>query len=278
MYTSRYTVIPNETANNNRSFMMSSQPSLQLANFSFFDELELGRLLTTGSMLRRGVSLAWKRLIPRPDPLHGVPCGRSSHGLSVLKNGKQLILYGGENIPRTPVEKDQTTWAAEENDDGEWSWRLIKSPCPPARVAHAQSVLGDCVYSFGGRVGVEMKEKPMNDLWKLDCSGEAGTEEWMAVEPDLENGDEPPEARSFHKMVTIGSSLYVFGGCGSSGRLADLHRFDSTTSSWLNLPASTLLQGRGGANFMTFGSEKCLGVVAGFRGEESNDGKILFYL
>lgn len=190
----------------------------------------------------------------------------------MLKGGKQLILYGGEQIARTPLEQMQTTWAAEEVN-GSWSWRLITSQCPPARVAHAQCVYSDSVvYAFGGRAGITMGEKAMNDLWKLDCSGEVGKEVWSLVTPDLENGDHPPEARSFHKMLCIGRSIYVFGGCGASGRMADLHRFDVETSTWHTLPPSPLLRGRGGPNLITFESGKMLGVVAGFCGEESNDG------
>jgi hypothetical protein len=216
--------------------------------------------------------LSWEKLVPKGDPEHGVPCERSSHGLSILKGGKSLILYGGEQIARTPLEHSQATWAAEEND-GVWSWRLIHSPCPPARVAHAQCVYNDSVvYAFGGRAGITMGEKAMNDLWKLDCSGQAGTETWSLVTPDIEKGDQPPEARSFHKVLCVGTSLYVFGGCGANGRMADLHRFDVETLTWHTLPASTLLRGRGGPNFMSFSSGKLLGVVGGFCGEESNDG------
>eukprot|EP00980_Cylindrotheca_fusiformis_P029042 scaffold22701_cov123-Cylindrotheca_fusiformis.AAC.21 len=216
--------------------------------------------------------LSWEKIVPKDDPEHGSPCERSSHGLSVLKGGKLLILYGGEQVARTPLEPAQTTWAAEEVD-GAWSWRLISSPCPPARVAHAQCVYDDSViYVFGGRAGITMGEKAMNDLWKLDCSGEPGTETWSLVTPDLENGDQPPEARSFHKALCLGTTVYVFGGCGANGRMADLHSFDISTSKWRALPASSLLRGRGGPNFMTFDSGKLLGVVAGFCGEESNDG------
>jgi hypothetical protein len=226
------------------------------------------------------IKFKWENLNPTPDPDHGVPCERSSHGLSLLKGGKALILYGGENVARTPLDPLQSTWAAEEKD-GVWSWRCIShasasessAQCPPARVAHAQCAYDDnTVYAFGGRAGIQMEEAAMNDLWKLDCSGEPGTETWSVVKPDLKNGDPPPEPRSFHKMLCLGTNLYVFGGCGA-GRLADLYRFDVLKSTWHILPASSL-RGRGGANFMPFDSDKILGVVAGFCGEESNDGQL----
>jgi hypothetical protein len=131
-----------------------------------------------------------------------------------------------------------------------------------------------------------MQEQAMNDLWKLDCSGPPGSETWSQVTPNLQQeegsgggasggGDPPPEARSFHKMVCLGDSLYVFGGCGvTSGRLADMYRFDLNTQTWHNLGTSQHLRGRGGATLLPLDSGRYLGVVAGFAGEETNDGHL----
>jgi hypothetical protein len=228
----------------------------------------------------------WSKIDPIPDPKFGVPCERSSHGLSLLKNGTILFLHGGEQVARTPVEASQTTWIAEKLDtEGSskdvWSWRFILGTiCPPVRVAHAQAVYNDSqIYIFGGRAGLSMGEAAMNDLWKLDCTycnNDVNFKftPWKLVEPDLERGDAPPEKRSFHKMVCIGASLYVFGGCGVGGRLADLHRFDIEKNTWHTLSPSSLLQGRGGANFLPFASSTIVGVVGGFAGQESNDGHL----
>jgi len=230
------------------------------------------------------VKLDWTQIIPDADPEHGKPCSRSSHGLSMVHKGSRLVLYGGEETARTPLGALQATWAADaeasENASiNAWAWRLIDSPIssdsPPARVAHAQAVYNDSVvYVFGGRAGITMEEKPMNDLWKLDCSGAAGTETWSLVTPDIVKGGAPPEARSFHRMLCVGSNLYVFGGCGAGGRLSDMHMFDIDTNMWLDIGTSELLEGRGGPNFMTFSSGALLGVVAGFCGKESNDGHL----
>jgi hypothetical protein len=223
--------------------------------------------------------LSWTKLDPKPDPQHGIPCTRSSHGLSLVQKESRLIIYGGEHVARTPLEASQATWAAD-GTDGAWTWRLIddssKGGPPPARVAHAQAAYNDSiVYVFGGRAGITMQEQAMNDLWKLDCSGAPGTETWSLVTPDLEKGDAPPEERSFHKMLCVGSSLYVFGGCSADhGRLADIHRFDVVNNTWHNMGVSPILRGRGGATLLTFSKEKLLGVVAGFCGEESNDGNM----
>ena len=76
-----------------------------------------------------------------------------------------------------------------------------------------------------------MQEKPLNDLWKFALA--EGT--WSRVEY---KGGEVPEARSFHNLVSVGRLLYVFGGCGAEGRLADLHSFDTTTGTWQALPSA----------------------------------------
>jgi hypothetical protein len=237
----------------------------------------------------------WHKLEPMDDDEHGRPCTRSSHGLSMVQNGSRLIVHGGEHIARTPLERSQATWAADYNkDDATWKWRLItttgdesssassssssssSSSTLPPRVGHAQAAFNDTtVYVFGGRRGIGMDERGMNDLWKLDCSGPGGSETWSLVTPNLEQGDAPPEERSFHQMLCVGNSLYVFGGCSvGHGRLADLHRFNIDTNTWQNLGASSFLKGRGGASFMTLASGNALGVVAGFIGEESNDGHV----
>ena len=220
-------------------------------------------------MFRMAATLTWKRLNPKPD-VKGVPCERSSHGISLIRNeaGTRLILYGGEKIARTPLDPSEALWVAEKDHGCHgWSWRSVTCPGPPSRVAHAQASVGSFVYIFGGRCGTAMEEEPLNDLWALDCR-EPGKESWSKVEPTP--GSDPPEPRSFHQMIAVHKDLYVFGGCGTTGRLADLHCFNTTTGTWRNLGKSELLRGRGGANLLCFGDR--LSVIAGFAGEETNDG------
>ncbi len=215
--------------------------------------------------------ITWTRLVPSPDPKHGSPCSRSSHGLSVVQKGTRLILLGGEHVARTPLANDH--WAAD-LIEGQWLWRLLEmdttAMVPPDRIAHAQVAVEDCVFMFGGRAGVTMQEMAMNDLWRLDCSGAPGTEQWT----QLTVQGTPPEARSFHRMIASGNNLFVFGGCGANGRLADLHRFDLETNTWYDMGASPLLRGRGGSNLLMLCGGKRIGVVAGFCGEESADGHL----
>jgi len=233
------------------------------------------------------VKAKWKQIFPHKFSSSAAqePCPRSSHGLSLARNGTCIILHGGEHFARTPLDSSQCTWMAEKSPEtasststtASWKWRLIchrkEDVCPPARIGHAQAAIGDKVYIFGGRRGVEMQEQALDDLWVLDCRGDIGTEVWSQVSTGAHVG---PGPRSFHKMIAVGTDLYVFGGCGTEGRLADLYKFDTLQNTWEDLGAS-LLRGRGGANLIHLpaagksGAGK-LAVVAGFCGEETNDG------
>lgn len=227
-------------------------------------------------------TLQWTKILPKIDPNHatGQPLTRSSHGVSWVGSASRLIIYGGEHVARTPLEAKDATWACDFDDDNKGAaaqWRVITADPPPLRVAHAQALheKSSTIYVFGGRSGIQMQEAAMNDLWKLDCSGAPGSEAWSRVTPNLQEGDSIPEARSFHKMLCLGDSLYVFGGCGAtSGRMNDMHRFDIVQQTWHNLGESQHLRGRGGATLVPLDSGRFLGVVAGFAGEETNDGHL----
>ena len=231
------------------------------------------------------------------------PLPRSSHGLSIIQNGTLLVLYGGEHVARTPIDDpNQSLWVAmkqnsnsnnndNNNNDSSWQWivpknnsSVEKEEVPMPRVAHAQSSVGNDIYMFGGRVGIDMDENALNDLWMLqlhhddenDTTTTNMTAKWTQIKPTT---PKIPEARSFHKMITVGTNLYMFGGCGASGgRLNDLWKFDTLTHTWSDLGSSHLLRGRGGPNILSFNDDENnnnkIAIVAGFAGEEMNDGHV----
>eukprot|EP00986_Skeletonema_menzelii_P007805 scaffold3105_cov213-Skeletonema_menzelii.AAC.7 len=145
------------------------------------------------------------------------------------------------------------------------------SSTPPSRVAHAQAAVGNSIYIFGGRNGIEMGENAMNDMWMLqiDENEERTTANWTQINAS----SSIPSARSFHKMIAIGTNLYMFGGCGADGRLNDLWKFDTLTYKWTQLGVSNVLRGRGGPNILALNENK-IAIVAGFAGEETNDGHV----
>lgn len=106
-----------------------------------------------------------------------------------------------------------------------------------------------------------MGEGAMNDMYELDTT----TATWKQVSS---SGDIPPP-RSYHSMAAIGSTLYVFGGCGTEGRHNDLHSFDTNTGTWQALPTFDPILPRGGTGFVAIGRK--LYVVGGFTGQEMSD-------
>mmetsp|Transcript_19305 Transcript_19305/g.34893 ORF Transcript_19305/g.34893 Transcript_19305/m.34893 type:complete len:365 (-) Transcript_19305:154-1248(-) len=235
-------------------------------------------------------AINFHRITPAPDPtLKTTPLPRSSHGISALKDGQRLVLYGGENVARTPIaDARQALWLAEKSDSGDHDWNWISpllaedGAAPSSRIAHSQAAVGDDVYIFGGRSGVEIEETALGDLWKLEIISADNNQQlrakWTEVPPATA---ELPEARSFHKMIAISTDLYVFGGCGANGRLNDLWKFDTIGKEWTNFGCSHVLKGRGGPNILSLSSggetdsnEVKIAVLAGFAGEETNDGHI----
>ena len=200
------------------------------------------------------LSASWTRLSSLPD----APCARSSHRLSAL--GGKAYLMGGETTARTSI--DSTIHCL---DPSAGTWRnILPAHAPPPRVAHAQAAVDGKLIIFGGRSGVEMGENELGDLWIFEPDAET----WTEVVPA---GGASPSARSFHAATSVGDTLYVFGGCGAEGRLADLHAFSLETRRWTALPPPPDVTGRGGATLEATADGTALWLVGGFAGHETND-------
>lgn len=230
------------------------------------------RMTTTANndVAGRGLRLRWSKLASAKGPDDPSSLGaRSSHGLSALPNGR-VYAFGGEKVARNPVDAAffaiDASGAGDEKTKCAWEEVEVKSgKPPPPRVAHAQAVVGGrYIYIFGGRQGVKMDEAPLNDMYCFDTVERA----WSAVSVAAGTA---PSARSFHRMVAVGTKLYVFGGCAAKGRLNDLHCFETKTKTWMQLPSSKEITGRGGPNFLASADGKRLFVIAGFCGKETSD-------
>jgi len=194
---------------------------------------------------------------------------RSSHDLSVVPGcdcDYTMYVFGGEHVARNAIDtKLHALQISESSTTAQWQTVEAKGTPPCSRFGHAQASIGDKVYVFGGRRGINMDEKALNDLHCFDTK----TNTWSEVKY---NGGSAPSKRSFHRMTSIGSMLYVFGGCDDHhGRCNDLHCFDTSTCDWTALPISADIKGRGGPTFQASADGKGLFVVGGFTGCESGD-------
>lgn len=194
------------------------------------------------------------------------PLPRSSHCISAV--GHKVFVIGGENVARVPINSDvhMLDLAGEKNT---MSWETVSTsgiPMSP-RIAHAQAVVGSCIWIFGGRQGITMGEGPLNDLHCFDTA----TLTWSV--PPTEPSSSPPPPRSFHKMVAIENILYVFGGCGENGRMSDFYSYDTISHVWSILPSSGDIAGRGGPSLAAVNTSQGPGVMvtAGYSGQENND-------
>ena len=199
--------------------------------------------------------MKWIKLPQEGD----VPQARSSHSLTWLPDGSErLALWGGENTPRVPIGTEMYLY---DMPSGKWTVTPGSGPAPSLRVAHAAAAVGSTLYIHGGRTEVA-EQSSLGDLHSFDFP----TATWAELHPQ---GKTPP-SRNYHVAVSVGASLYIFGGCGQAGRMADLWRYDTASGAWEELPSSADIKGRGGAGFVAQG-EDALIVVGGFTGTESSD-------
>lgn len=208
----------------------------------------------------RRLTVRWTKLA-----LENAPLPRSSHGISAV--GGQAHVFGGESRARQAIDSDVFSLLPPPPGklQPQW-WKFSPARCPEApvpRVGHAQSGVRDKLLVFGGRTDVSMGEGALDDLW----SWVPATGVWERLEAQ----GSPPSPRSFHAASSSGDKLYIFGGCGAQGRLADLHEYDTATNRWTALPSPPDLAGRGGALLEAAPDGRALWAGCGFTGAESNE-------
>lgn len=217
----------------------------------------------------------------------GPPGARSSHSVSAVpgqvtgrgREGSAFAVFGGEDRPRHAFDAQvhvgyyiggRTSGTVSSVGNTDWSRPPAMAPPPAPLLGHASAAVGSTLYVFGGRTGgttcfdqdePQVSETETSTLLWLDLSAkEAG--EW-GVMPGSSDG---PSPRSFHSMCSLGSRLFVFGGCGERGRLNDLWGIDTASSNpeWVRLcPGGDngAPSGRGGSSLVAFGPTSVSGVT-----------------
>lgn len=182
------------------------------------------------------------------------PGARSSHAVAIV--GQKAYVFGGEFSPRVPVDNKLHVFDLEDNT---WSVAEATGDIPPPRVGVTMASVGLTIYVFGGRDG---DHKELNELYSFDTS----TNKWTL----LSCGDVGPAHRSYHSTTTDDRHVYIFGGCGVTGRLNDLWAYDVVDEKWIKYPLpGENCKGRGGPGLAV--AQGKIWVVYGFAGHEVDD-------
>ena len=98
-----------------------------------------------------------------------------------------------------------------------------KGQAPGLRCSHAIAQVGNKIYAFGGEL---IPNQPIDkDLYVFDLE----TRTW-SISPAT--GDVPHLSCLGVRMVSIGSTLYVFGGRDASRKYNGFYSFDTTKNKW----------------------------------------------
>eukprot|EP00418_Pyrodinium_bahamense_P063799 CAMPEP_0179101652 /NCGR_PEP_ID=MMETSP0796-20121207/47009_1 /TAXON_ID=73915 /ORGANISM="Pyrodinium bahamense, Strain pbaha01" /LENGTH=343 /DNA_ID=CAMNT_0020799507 /DNA_START=78 /DNA_END=1109 /DNA_ORIENTATION=+ len=216
-------------------------------------------------MSRGPLRCCWRRLLPRGDP----PAARSSHTVNAV--GGRICVFGGEDSPRNAF--DRFLHILER--DGSWKQSKGSMPGKPL-LGHGSASLGPQLFIFGGREGGPNTFSGAAGESDVFYSVNVDSECWTELEPISLTR---PEPRSFHAMCAAGGPedghVFLFGGCGASGRLNDLWRYSVQERAWhcLHPGGSSDIAPvpRGGASLVASNDGKRLILLFGFSGEQRGD-------
>jgi len=133
------------------------------------------------------------------------PMGRFGHSAVVYRSG--MFVFGGWNGHDTLDDLYEFSMTT-----NQWYSVPGRGDVPPSRYRHSAVVHGCCMFIFGG---VDKRQARFADL----CEFSFDTRSWSRV---ATLGD-PPSARTFHRAVMYGGSMYILGGFDGARR-NDMYR------------------------------------------------------
>lgn len=191
---------------------------------------------------------------------------RSSHTVTALAG--RTCIFGGEDAPRNAFDNCLHFLAP----DGSWA-SSTPMPGPPV-LGQGAAAVNDQLFIFGGREG------GANTFAGQGTSGESARLVVFNVESACWEDWSPspvgtpwPEPRSFLAMCSSGGLVYVFGGCGESGRLNDLWRLDPLKREWqcVHKGGTEAPLPRGGSTLVADDGNSRLVLLFGFSGQQQGD-------
>lgn len=149
----------------------------------------------------------WTDVSPAPETR---PLRRCLHEAVWDAAAGRMLLFGGCSSGFGPCPQGDL-WVF---DPAARTWTELTPAARPAARSNPALVVdpsGERVLLLDGLTA----EGHVADLWALPLAGDAG---WEAISV----AGEPPAARASHDAVAVGDRLYLFGGIGPDGVLADL--------------------------------------------------------
>ncbi|XP_062173890.1 protein GLUTELIN PRECURSOR ACCUMULATION 3 isoform X2 [Alnus glutinosa] len=159
------------------------------------------------------ISLEWMEL----SVSGSLPPPRCGHTAAMVE--KRLLVYGGRG-GGGPIMGD--FWALkglieEENETPGWTQLKLPGQAPSPRCGHTVTSSGHYLLLFGGHgTGGWLSRY---DIYYTDCVVlDRVSAQWKR----LPTGNEPPPARAYHSMTSIGSRYLLFGGFDGKSTFGDL--------------------------------------------------------
>ena len=151
---------------------------------------------------------AWTDLSPAPETR---PLKRCLHEAVWDAGASRMLLYGGCSSGFGPCPQGDL-WSF---DPAARTWTELTPTSAPAARSNPALIRDDA----SGRIWLMdglTAEGYVADLWSLDLASNAPV--WTAIA----SGADMPEARASHDATVLDGGVYLFGGFGNSGALADL--------------------------------------------------------
>ena len=193
-----------------------------------------GSVWLHGGYTAAGPSDQLVKLDPQERRWHAVttagprPSARRGHSRLVAVDGHTLVLFGGD----TKSGYSDELWTLDLLAAAAWT-RLTASASgasaawPSARWGHTMVTVGSAVLMFGGWTDSGYSD----ELWSLNVTVAASA--WTRLTASASGAsDARPSARDAHTMVTVGSSVLMFGGSTVSGFSDELWSLEQRAWRW----------------------------------------------
>jgi N-acetylneuraminic acid mutarotase len=148
--------------------------------------------------------------------------------------GERIYLFGGCSYAGSAVPSSGSSSPMAYLDNDMWcldlrtlTWSVAcpggaaSTFAPSRRYAHAAAVVGTTVLVHGG---YNTRETYLGDLWAFDTV----TCRWREVVPR----GMAPTPRYAHAAVSVGGTMWVFGGCAELSCFREMWALDTATATW----------------------------------------------